>query len=67
MKKKPTIKDIVEFMILESYGAVLRHQRLIDKWNDPKGIVSQAAVIIRDTHEIYGRFASVIYLDLVKK
>jgi len=67
MKKKPTIKSIVEFMILESYTEVLRYQRLIDEWNNPKDVVQRSAVMLRDVHKLYGRFASVIYLDLVKK
>lgn len=67
MKKKISTKALVEFMILEAYSGVLRHQRLIDEWNDPKDIVQRAAVIIRDTHEIYGKFACMVYLDLVKK
>ncbi len=67
MKKKLTTKAIVEFMILESYTGVMKYQRLIDKWDDPKDIVKQAAVMLRDVHEIYGKFASIIYLDLVKK
>jgi len=66
-KKKPTTKAIVEFMILESYTGILRYQRLIDKWDDPKDIVKQAAVMLREVHEIYGKFATMIYLDLVKK
>jgi len=66
-KKKITTKAIVEFMILESYSGVLRYQRLIDEWDNPKDIVQRAAVMLRDTHEIYGKFASMIYLDLVKK
>jgi len=66
MKKKITTKAIVEFMILESYSGVLRHQRLIDEWNDPKDVVVRAAVMLRDTHKIYGKFASMIYRDLVK-
>jgi len=65
-KKKITTKAIVEFMILESYTGVLRHQRLIDEWNDPKDVIVRAAVMLRDTHEIYGKFASMIYLDMVK-
>jgi len=67
MKKKITTKAIVEFMILESYSGVLRHQRLIDEWDNPKDIVQRGAVMLRDTHKIYGRFASMIYLDMVKK
>lgn len=66
-KKKITIKDKVELMILESYTGVLRHQRLIDEWNNPKDIIQRSAVIIRDTHKDYGRFAASIYRDLVKK
>ena len=67
MKKKITTKGIVELMILESYTGVLRHQRLIDEWDNPKDIVQRSAVMLRDTHKIYGRFASSIYRDLVKK
>jgi len=69
MKKRmrPTTKVIVEFMILEAYSGVLRHQRLIDEWNDPKDVVQRAAVIIRDVHEIYGKFACMIYQDMIKK
>jgi len=67
MKKKLPTKAIVEFMILEAYSGVLRHQRLIDEWNDPKDIVVRAAVMIRDVHEIYGKFACMIYQDMVKK
>ena len=66
-KKKITTKAIVEFMILESYTGVLRHQRLIDEWDNPNDIVQRSAVIIRDTHQIYGKFASMIYLNMVKK
>lgn len=65
--KKPTIKDLVEYMILESYTGVLKYQRLIDKWNDPKDVMQGVAVTLRDVHEMYGKFASIIYLDLVKK
>ena len=67
MKKKPTTKDIVEFMILKSYTEVVRFQRLIDEWNDPKDIIQRSAVMIRDVHKIYGRFAAAIYRDMVKK
>lgn len=66
-KKKITTKAIVEFMILESYTGVLRYQRLIDEWDNPKDVVQRSAVMLRDVHEIYGKFASMIYLDLVKK
>ena len=66
-KKKLTTKAIVELMILEAYSGVLRHQKLIDEWNDPKDVIQRAAVMIRDVHKIYGRFASSIYLDMVKK
>lgn len=66
-KKKITTKAIVELMILESYSAVLRYQSLVDEWNDPKYIVKDVAVMIRDTHKMYGRFAASIYRDLVKK
>ena len=67
MKKKITTKAIVELMILESYSGVLRHQRLIDEWDNPKDIVQRGAVMLRDTHKTYGKFAFRIYLDLVKK
>ena len=66
-KKKLTTKAIVEFMILEAYSGVLRHQRLIDEWNEPKDVVQRAAVMLRDVHEIYGKFACIVYQDLVKK
>ena len=66
-KKKITTKGIVELMILESYSGVLRHQRLIDEWDNPKDIIQRSAVMLRDTHKNYGRFASSIYRDLVKK
>ena len=66
-KKKITTKGIVELMILESYSGVLRHQKLIDEWNNPKDIVQRSAVMIRDVHKIYGRFASAIYRDMMKK
>jgi len=66
-KKKITTKAIVELMILESYIGVLRHQKLVDKWNNPKDIVQRSAVMLRDTHRTYGRFASSIYREIVKK
>jgi len=66
-KKKITTKAIVELMILEAYSGVLRHQKLIDEWNDPKDVIQRAAVMLRDVHKIYGRFASTIYRDMVKK
>ncbi len=66
-KKKITIKNIIEAMILESYIEVLRYQRLIDQWDNPKDAIQRSAVMLRDVHEIYGKFASIIYLDLVKK
>ncbi len=66
MKKKLPTKGMVELMILESYTEVLRYQRLIDEWDDPKDIVVRSAVMLRDVHKIYGRFASIIYLNLVK-
>jgi len=66
-KMKITTKGIVELMILESYRGVLRHQRLIDEWNDPKDIIQRSAVMLRDTHKNYGRLTSTIYRDLVKK
>ena len=66
-KKKITTKAIVELMILEAYSGVLRHQRLIDEWNVPNDVVQRSAVIIRDTHQMYGRFASSIYKNMVKK
>ena len=66
-KKKITTKAIVELMILEAYTGVLRHQKLIDEWNDPKDIIQRSAVMLRDTHEMYGRLASSIYQNMVKK
>ena len=66
-KKKITTKAIVEFMILEAYSGVLRYQGLIDEWDNPKDIAQRSAVLLRDTHKIYGRFACTIYRDLVKK
>lgn len=66
-KKKITTKGIVELMILEAYSGVLRHQKLIDEWNDPKDVIQRAAVMIRDVHKVYGRFACAIYKDLLKK
>lgn len=66
-KKKITTKNVVEFMILEAYTGVLRHQKLIDEWNDPKDIVQRAAVMLRDLHAIYGAFACMVYRDMVRK
>lgn len=66
-KKKITIKNIVEYVILESYIEVLRYQRLIDEWDDPKDAIQRAAIMLRDVHKICGKFASIMYLDLVKK
>ncbi len=66
-KKKITTKAIVELMILEAYTGVLRHQKLIDEWNVPNDVVQRSAVMLRDTHEMYGRLASSIYQSMVKK
>lgn len=65
-KKKLTTKAILELMMLEAYSGVLRHQRLIDEWNDPKDVTQRAAVLIRDVHKIYGKFACMIYQDIVQ-
>ncbi len=65
-RMKITIKNIIESMILESYIEVLRYQRLIDEWDNPKDVIQRAAVMLRDVHKIYGKFASLMYLYLVK-
>jgi len=67
MKKKLTTKDIVELMMIESYSEILRFQKLIDEWNEPKDIAQRAAVMIRNVHQRYAGFAYMIYLDVVKK
>ena len=66
MKKIP-LEEFLIYLILESYVSVLTHQELIDKWNNPKDLVQRSAVMLRDVHKIYGKFASMIYRDLVKK
>ena len=67
MNKKITTKTILELMMMESYVGVLRHQKLIDKWNNPEDIIQRSAVLIRDVHQFYGKFAYVIYQNVVRK
>lgn len=66
-KKKITTKAILELMMLESYIGVMQHQKLIDTWDNPKDIIQRSAVLIRDVHKFYGKFAYVIYQNVVKK
>jgi len=42
-------------------------QKLIDEWNEPKDIVQRAAVLLRDTHKMYGGLLGIIYQDMVKR
>lgn len=63
-KKKKKLKNLLIYGMLESHRGVLCHQKLINKWNDPKGIVTQTAVIIRDIHGLYGVILYKIYEDL---
>ena len=58
------LKDLLTYWMLDSHCSVLYHQKLIDKWDDPKGIVTQAAVIIRDIHGLYGVKLYKIYEEL---
>ena len=41
--------------MLDSYNSVERLQELIDKWDDPQDIAQRAAVMIMNTHKMYGR------------
>lgn len=43
------------------------HQKLIDKWNDPKDAIQRAAVIILQIHQLYGREAFAVYKLLKNK
>jgi len=65
--KKRKIKDIVEYMLVQSFIQTKFFQKLIDEWDDPKDIVQRAAVLLRDTNKMYGGVLGVIYLDMVKK
>lgn len=67
IKKKLTTKDIVELMMIESYSEILRFQKLIDEWSDPKDIAQRAAVLIKNIHQRYAGLAYMIYHDVVKK
>ena len=48
---------LLKLTLLRSYRSVKFHQRLIDKWNDPKDFAQRAAVLIKEVHELYGRAA----------
>ncbi|KKK72421.1 hypothetical protein LCGC14_2904040 [marine sediment metagenome] len=45
--------DLCKFGIFSAYISGLFHQKLIDEWNDPTDIATRAAVLIKDTHEVY--------------
>lgn len=47
--------DICKLGICDAYSSILYHQKLIDKWKDPKDIAQRAATIIRDIHKMHGR------------
>ncbi len=65
--KKLASKHMLEFMMMQSFIEVRRHQKYIDEWNDPRDIVQRAAVLIRDVHNLYGALACVIYADMEYK
>jgi len=65
--KKLKMKDVLEYMLMMSFVEVEFFQKLIDKWDDPKDIVQRAAVLLRDTHKMYGGLLGVIYHDMVKR
>ena len=65
--KKLTTRNILEFIILESNNEVKFHQKLIDKWDDPKDIAQRAAVLLRDVHKMYGELAFEIYQNMEYK
>ena len=53
--------------MLNSFSSVKYHQGLIEKWNDPKEAVQRAAVIIKDIHMMYGRWAFTVFKMLQNK
>jgi len=57
-------KDILIYWMLDSHRSVLYHQKLIDKWDDPKDSLQRAAVVIRTVHELYGKLLYDIYEEL---
>lgn len=63
-RKKIKSKNLLIYGMLNSHRSVLYHQKLIDEWDDPKGIVTQATVIIRDIHGFYGTVLYEIYEGL---
>lgn len=58
---KITLEEFLTFLLLESHISVLYNQELIDKWNNPEDIMVRAAVLIRDTHKMYGRMLLFLY------
>ena len=46
---------------MTSFESVKYHEELIQKWNDPQDIAQRCAVLIRDIHQMYGRFAFLVY------
>ena len=62
--KKLVSKHILEFMMMQSYLEVRRHQKYIDEWNDPRDVIQRSAVLIRDVHNLYGTLACAIFTDM---
>lgn len=54
---KPTPKDLLKIIMMNSYESVKHHEKLIEKWNDPQDVVQRAAVIILNIHQMYGKMA----------
>jgi len=63
-RKKIKSKDLLIYGMLESHLSVLYHQKLIDKWDDPKESIQRAAVVIRTIHGLYGVLLHEIYEEL---
>jgi len=52
---KIPLEEFLIFLLLESYVSVLFHQKLIDKWNNPKDPIVKVTEIIRDIHSMHSR------------
>ena len=57
---KPTPEEILKLAMISSYESVKYHEKLIEKWNDPKDVTQRAAVVILNIHELYGKMAFVV-------
>lgn len=64
---KPTPEELLQITIMSSFESIKHHQKLINEWNDPDDIVQRAAVVILETHKMYGRMAFQVFKMLQNK